>query len=131
MFRTLAVTLVVTLFSVNASFAREWIRLGERHVGFLTDHDKIEVGRFEGRFKRLKLIIRRNDIELNRIKVIFGNGQVEDAEFHRVIREGGEAVLDLRTVWSDGRFIRAVEMSYRSRPDFRGEAVAELWGQED
>ena len=131
MFRTITVALILSLASITSSYAREWVRLGERHVGFLTDHDQIEVGRMDGRFKRLKLFVHRNDIELKRIKVIFGNGQVEDAEFHRVVHDGGEAVLDLRTPWKDGRFIRAVQFNYRSRPDFRGEAVAELWGQED
>ncbi len=132
MFRKLGLALLVTLVSVSASYAREWVRLGERHVGFLQDHDRIDVGRFEGRFKRIKLIVHRNDIELRRIVVEFGNGQKEDAEFHREIRDGGEAVLDLRTGWSDGRFIRHVDLNYRTRPDWSGrEAWVELWGQED
>ncbi len=131
MFRTLAVTLVVMLFSISASHAREWVRLGDRKVGFISDHDVIHVGRHDGKFKRLKLIIRRNDIELNSIKVLFGNGEVEDIVFQRKLREGGEAVIDLPHGWHDGRFIRDVELHYHSRPDFRGEALAELWGQED
>jgi hypothetical protein len=131
MFRKLALGLAVMLLSVSASSAREWVRLGERHVSFFQDHDRIEVGKFEGRFKRLKLIVHRNEIELRRIVVQFGNGQVEDAEFRRQIPEGGEAVVDLRTGWSDGRFIRHVDLNYRSRPDFKGEAWVELWGQED
>jgi len=132
MFRTLAVTLIVTLLSVSASYAREWERLGERHVGFISDHDKIDVGRHEGKFKRLKLIVRGNDIELNSLKVTFGNGQVEDFVFNHKVRAGGESpTIDLRTPWANGRFIRAVELHYHSRPDFRGEAVAELWAQED
>jgi hypothetical protein len=131
MFRTLVVALMVTLCSAGASYAREWVRLGDRHVGFITDHDSIQVGRHDGKFKRLKLVVRRNDIKLNSIKVIFGNGQVEDVAFDRQLRDGGEAVIDLRTGWHEGRFIREVELHYRSRPDFRGEAIAELWGQED
>ncbi len=131
MFRTLAVALVVMLFSTGASFAREWVRLADRHVGFVADHDTIEVGRHDGRFKRLKLLIRRNDIKLNSIKVLFGNGEVEDVVFDRHIRDGGEAIIDLRSPWHEGRYIRGVELHYHSRPDFRGEAIAELWGQED
>ena len=91
----------------------------------------IHVGRHDGKFKRLKLIIRKNDIDLNSIKVLFGNGEVEDVVFNRHVHDGGEAVIDLRTGWHEGRFIRDVELHYHSRPDFRGEAIAELWGQED
>jgi hypothetical protein len=131
MFRTIAVTLVVTLLSMGAASAREWVRLADRHVGFVNDHDTIHVGRHDGRFKRLKLKVYKNDIELNSIKVFFGNGQEEVAVFNRHVRDGGEAVVDLRTGWAEGRFIRDVELHYHSRPDFRGEAIAELWGQED
>jgi hypothetical protein len=131
MFRTLVVALVMIVFSAGASYAREWVRLGDRHVGFVNDHDTIRVGRHDGRFKRLKLLIRGNEIKLNSIKVLFGNGEIEDVVFDRHIHDGGEAVIDLRTGWHEGRFIREVELHYHSRPDFRGEAIAELWGQED
>jgi hypothetical protein len=131
MFRILVAALAVMLFSVSASSAREWVKLGDRHVGFMNDHDSIRVGKHEGKFVRLKLIVRRNDIKLNSIKVVFGNGQVEDIVFDRHIPDGGEAVIKLSHGWHQGRFIREVELHYRSRPDFRGEAIAELWGQED
>jgi hypothetical protein len=132
MFRKLAITAMITVLSVSAAYAREWVRLGERRVGFVSDHDVIEVGTRDGRFKRLKLLVRRNDIELNSIKILFGNGEVEDFRFEERIRDGGESpTINLRTPWHDGRYIRAVEIHYHSRPDFRGEAIAELWGQED
>ena len=131
MFRILVAALAVMLFSVSASSAREWVRLGDRHVGFMNDHDSIHVGKHEGKFVRLKLLVRRNDIKLNSIKVVFGNGQVEDIVFDRHIPDGGEAVINLPHGWHEGRFIREVELRYHSRPDFRGEAIAELWGQED
>ncbi len=131
MFRKLAVTVAATLFSISASHAGEWVRLGDRNVGFINDHDTIHVGRHDGQFKRLKLIVRRNDIKLNSIKVFYANGEVEDVPFDRPIRDGGEAVIELPHGWHEGRFIQDVELRYHSRPDFRGEAVAELWGQED
>ncbi len=131
MFRKLAVTFAVTLFSISASYAGEWVRLGDRNVGFINDHDTIHVGRHDGQFKRLKLIVHRNDIKLNSVKVFYANGEVEDVAFDRPIHDGGEAVIDLPHGWHEGRYIRDVELHYHSRPDFRGEAVAELWGQED
>jgi hypothetical protein len=131
MFRILIAALAVMLFSASASSAREWVRLGDRHVGFMNDHDTIHVGKHEGKFVRLKLLVRGNDIKLNSIKIFFGNGEAEDIVFDQHIRAGGEAVIKLAHGWHQGRFIRDVELHYHSRPDFRGEAVAELWGQED
>ena len=70
MFRILVAALAVMLFSAGASSAREWVRLGDRNVGFGSDHDTIHVGRHDGKFVRLKLIVRRNDIKLNSVKVL-------------------------------------------------------------
>jgi hypothetical protein len=131
MFRKLAIALAATLVSISASNAGEWVRLGERNVAFVNDRDVIHVGRHDGKFKRLKLIVRRNDIKLESIKVFFANGEVEDVIFDRHVHDGGEAVIDLPHGWHEGRYIKDVELHYRSRPDFRGEALAELWGQEE
>jgi len=131
MFRTLVVALAVMFFSAGASYAGEWVRLADRHVGFINDHDTIHVGRHDGKFKRLKLKVYKNDIELNSIKVVFGNNEEEVVVFNHHIRDGGEADVELPHGWHEGRFIRDVELHYHSRPDFRGEAIAELWGRED
>jgi hypothetical protein len=131
MFRKLVVALAVSLFTAGAAYAGEWVRLGDRTVGFRNDYDTIHVGRHEGAFKRLKLLIRNNDIKLNSIKIFFGNGEVENVIFDRHIRAGGEAEIELPHGWHRGRVIRDVELHYHSRPDFRGQAVAELWGQEE
>jgi hypothetical protein len=127
-----AAAAIMTLFAISASYAREWERLGERRVGFISDHDTISVGRHDGKFKRLKLRVKDNDIELDSVKIVFGNGEVEDFPFRQRIRAGGESpTIDLRTPWRDGRFIKEVLLHYHSRPDFKGQAVAELWAQED
>ena len=102
MFRKLAVTLAATLFSVSASYAGDLVRLGDRSVGFINDHDTIHVGHQDGRFKRLKLVVRRNDIKLNGIKVFFANGEVEDVAFDHMIHDGGDAVIDLPTAGAKG-----------------------------
>ena len=41
------------------------------------------------------------------------------------------AAIDLKTAWKDGRFIRSIELHYHSRLNFRGEAIVEVWAQED
>ncbi len=130
MFRTLAATLALTLFSVCASYADEWVRLGEHTVAFSADRDVFHVERQDGRFKRLKLIVRRNDIKLNSIKIRFGNGEVQDLEFDRFMRDGEEAVIDLAHGLREGRHVQNVELRYHSRAGLGGEALAELYGQE-
>ncbi len=128
----IAALAAIAFLSSGSSYAREWQRLGDRHVGFISDHDTIEVGRREGRFKRIKLLVRDNDIELDSVKIIFASGEVEDVVFHHKIRAGGESPsINLKTPWREGRFIQAIQLHYHSRLNFRGEAVVEVWGQED
>jgi len=127
MFRKLALAAAALTAMAGAAYA-DCQELGKRNVSFFADHDRFEVGRFDGRFTKLRLRVHHNDIELSRIVTEFGNGQHEDAEFHQLIRQGSEADVRLATPWSDGRFIRHVDIKYRSRPDFRGEAEVVLLG---
>lgn len=131
-FILLAAITAAPLMLAKASYARDWEKLGERHVGFISDHDTIEVGRREGKFKRIRLHVKDNDIELDNVKVVFASGEIEDLPFHEPIRAGRDSpAIDLRTAWRNGRYIREIRLHYHSRPSFRGEAVVEVWAQED
>ncbi len=124
--------LAATLGSMSSSYAREWVLLGTRQVGFIADHDTVKVGKHEGRFKRVRLHVKGNEIELNSVKVVFGNGSSENLPLHERIRAGGQsAAIDLSTPWKSGRHIQKIEMNYHSKPNFRGEATVEVWAQED
>jgi hypothetical protein len=131
MFRIVIAALAALILSASASSAAEWVRLGERHVGFVNDRDTIPVGRHDGRFVKLKLFVRGNDIMLNSVRVVFGNREVETIPFQHHLHSGGEVTIPLPHGWHRGRFIHEVELHYHSRPNFRGEAVVELWGKED
>jgi hypothetical protein len=132
MIRTLAVVAVAiftTLVSLAPSYARDWEKLGERVVNFALDRDVIPVGRSEGRFKRIKLIVRDNAVVIESLKVIYGNGVPEELPVRSEIRAGGETrAIDLS---GNARVIREVQLVYRSVPNFRGRAVVEVWGLQD
>ena len=132
MFRILVAAFTLILVSASASYAGDWVLLGDRHVSFVGDHDTIHVGRRDGRFVRLKLKVRKAEIKLNTIKVVFGNGEVEDVVFDHHIHEGGEADVNLPHGWHEGRYIREVELRYHTEPNWGGrEAHVELFGKED
>jgi hypothetical protein len=135
MLRTLTLALAVisaTLFTMSSSYARDWVLLGERSVGFIQDHDSIKVGRHEGRFKRIRLHVKGNEIELNSVKVVFGNGVSELLPLHERIAAGGESsAIVLATPWKSGRVIQRIDLNYHSKLNFRGEAAVQVWAQED
>ena len=109
--------------------AAQWVKLGEQRVGFNVDRDTIEVGRQEGSFRALKLVVRGADIFVIDMKVTFGNGETQDLVVNAAIRANTETrPLDLQ---GDGRFIQRVDFIYRARQGFSGRATVELQGLAD
>jgi hypothetical protein len=126
------ITLLLTLmFSTAHAQNREWVLLGQQTVGFRVDRDVINIGQPEEwyrnrSFRALHFMAERNDVFMMSVKLVYLNGYAEDFRIDRLIRQGSEMPLDLR---GERSFIRQIEMVYRSRPDFRGEAVIRVFGE--
>jgi hypothetical protein len=104
----------------------EWVSLGKRKVGFALDHDVINVGRSEGNFRKIKLQVTGNSIRLLDVKVVYGNGSIDDIPVRRHLRENSDTgPLDLR---GRDRIIRRIEMTYERQLNFRGSAYVEVFG---
>lgn len=91
----------------------EWAELGCQEVSlFGRDRDSIRVGRQEGRFKAIRLLVRGSDVEILDLKVIYANGQPDDISVQHLIRVGERTrPLDLK---GRERSIDRVEMVYRT-----------------
>jgi hypothetical protein len=110
---------------------REWVLLGEKSVGFLVDRDVIRVGRdedwFRSRsFRTLHFSADQNDIFMISARVVYLNGFEENFRIEQRIEDGEDLSIDLR---GERSFIRRIEMVYRSRPSFRGQAVIRVYGE--
>jgi hypothetical protein len=109
----------------------EWELLGQKRVGFGIDRDVIQVGQSEDwyrnrRFRALHFQAGRNDVHMMSIRLVYLNGSGEDFRIDRLIRDGEELPLDLR---GERSYISRIEMIYRSRPGFGGEAVIRVFGE--
>jgi hypothetical protein len=119
--------LAATAMAPASSYAARWELLGEKTVGFRVDHDVIRVGHREGRYERLKMRVLRNDIMLLSAEVVYGNGSVDHLRVHKMIREGTETrPFDLPGF--RGRYIKRIELTYRSRLNFEGRAIVQIFG---
>ena len=100
----------------------QWVELGCQQVSFIgKDRDTIKVGRREGRFKAIRLKARGNDVEMLDLKVIYASGEPDDIPVRSHIRAGRETrALDLK---GRERAIERIEMVYRSKPNFKGQAT--------
>lgn len=124
----MAFALAVDTAEARKGGKRNWEFLGSQKVGFVTDRDQIRVGRKDGDFSKIKLVVKGNDVEFKDVDVVYGNGQRDDIRIRNRIRAGGETrAIDLK---GGERFIRRVEFVYKSRPSFKGQATVELWGRD-
>jgi hypothetical protein len=99
-----------------------WDQLGCQKVGFLVDRDVIRVGRHEGKFKAIRLDVSGNDVFINDLKVVYGNGAPDDIPVRSEIRQGRQSgPLDLRG--HGERAIDRIELTYRAKPNFKGSAT--------
>ncbi len=102
------------------------VLFGAQYVGFLTDRDVIRVGNEVGKFAKIRLRVLDNDIHINEIKVVYANGESDTLAVNADIPKNS------RTNWIDlrgDRFIKEIQMVYRSRPSFNGQARIEIFGQ--
>jgi hypothetical protein len=94
--------------------SRGWVNLGERTVNGRMDHDRIEVGRYEGRFSKLTLVVENADVEMLDVRIEFG----DRTDFHPPVtgfyREGTRTrVIDMP---GGDRVIRFIDFRYRNAP---------------
>lgn len=120
----LACTLATAISATSASAAEQ---LGCQKVGFVKDTDVISVGKREGKFKAIQLRVSGNEIDMKDLKVIYGNGEVDDLAVRHQIKAGGETRwIDLK---GDKRFISQIRMVYSSKPSFKGFATVCAYGR--
>ncbi len=86
----------------------------------------IRVGNEIGKFQKIRLRVLDNDIHINEIKVIYANGETD------TLAVDADIPKNSRTSWIDlkgDRFIKEIQLNYRSRPSFKGQARIEVFGQ--
>ena len=95
-------------------------RLGCERAGFGSDVDIIQVGRKEGRYRALRLVVQGNKIDLRDVKVVFSNGDTQHLRMQNEIRDSEKSTpADLD---GDRRAIDRSELVYSSKPSFKGMA---------
>jgi hypothetical protein len=109
------------------SYARGWVYLGEAHVDGRSDHDKIKVGKSEGRFRALQIKVDRAPVEFRHVVVHYANGSSEEVQVRQRIRAGGSTRdIDLK---GRDRAIESVEIWYERAKYGSREPRVRLYGR--
>jgi hypothetical protein len=102
----------VSLYGVKFASPKPgpWALLGQTTVDGQKDHDRIVLGRAEGRFQSIQLRVTGAPVEFQRVIVNYGNGQSEEVEVRNRIPAGGQTrAIDLR---GNERVISSVDFFY-------------------
>ena len=102
------------------------VLFGTQDVGFLVDRDVIRVGPEIGKFDRIRLRVLKNDIFITELKAIYDNGDSE------TLLKDAKIGSDRKTDWialKNKGFIKELQLVYRSKPDFKGQARVEVFGE--
>ena len=101
--------------------------LGEQAVKGKRDRDVIMVGRREGRFTRLMLVVEDSDLEVHSMEVVFAGGDRFNPRLRHVFREEDRTrPIDLP---GNSRAIERIEFRYGNLPG-GGAARVQVWARE-
>ncbi len=130
--RALLTTLVLALLFVGARPAsadrwdpKGWLKLGEQRVNGRVDKDRITVGRHEGKFTKLTIVVEDSDIELLDFDVKFVGGGTWNPKVRHNFKEGARTrAIDLP---GDERVIQYIDLKYKNLPG-GGAATVAVYG---
>lgn len=107
--------------------SRGWTLLGGQTVDGRRDRDTLIVGRYQGRFDQLTMVVSDSDLDLQDFTVVFGNGDRWSPKLKHGFKEGQRSkVIDLP---GDDRTISKIELAYRNTPG-GGRAKVEVYGKD-
>jgi hypothetical protein len=111
-----------------ASFdPKGWTLLGQQEVKGKRDRDTIHVGRYEGTFDQLQLVVLDSDIELKDLVVYFADGQKWSPSLRTSFKEGQRSkAIDLP---GNNRTIVKIELLYQNTPG-GGAAKVAIYGRD-
>ncbi|HWO18634.1 MAG TPA: hypothetical protein VNO30_07650 [Kofleriaceae bacterium] len=105
--------------------SRGWTMLGEQAVSGRVDRDRVTVGRYEGRFSKLTLVVLDSDLELQDFTINFADGTKYEPRVQHYFRENARTrVLDLPP---NGGLISHIDLKYKNLPG-GGRARVQVWG---
>ncbi|NVB79418.1 MAG: hypothetical protein HOV81_13570, partial [Kofleriaceae bacterium] len=104
-----------------------WTLLGEQQVAGKRDRDTIVVGKYEGKFDQLQLVVLDSDIDLKDLTVFFANGEKWSPGLKTSFREGQRSrAIDLP---GNNRQIAKIELLYSNTPG-GGRAKVAVYGRD-
>jgi hypothetical protein len=115
-------------YGPSASRDREgWELLGQTEADLRNDRDRIQVGRREGTFRTLRVVVRGAPLDMSEMVVTFGDGETFSPKLKQRFDENTTSrEIDLP---GNRRAIKTVDFNYRSVNRREGRATVYLYAR--
>jgi len=127
--RLLAVMAVLMALAAQGLAAADLkpVLLGEKEVSFRVERDDLVVGLKEGLFSRLMFEVEKNDLEMIKVQVTYGNGKSDVIPLRHFFKEDSRSrIIDLPGA---KRIIRRITFFYKTTGQLvDGRAVIKVYG---
>ena len=122
-----AVVALLLLEGCASPRAGSWELLGRKDVSFSVERDHIDVGRAEGRFREIQIVVEGAPVEVYDVRIVFGDG----SDFRPTTRFTFAPGSTSRQIDLPGRdrFIRRIEFVYRKTSGVFRRATVTVYGR--
>ncbi len=110
---------------LSRDIPKDWVLFGVQTAEFGGDRDIITVGRDKGRFEKIAIRVRENDVFVRNIKINFVRGEAQNYPVNQMIPQGSRTA---EIALPRDRFIDTIELTYGTRPGGGRKAVIEVYG---
>jgi hypothetical protein len=111
----------------TAKIGSNWEKLGSKKVNYRLDKDVIRVGKHEGTFRKLKVVVTKGGLNMHRMVVHYGNGSKEEIKLkHNFSRRSDSRVIDLN---GRNRIIQKITFLYDTKNISRRRATVHVFGR--
>jgi len=105
----------------------KWELLGRQRVSLQRERDRIDVGKREGKFKQLQIRVDGAPVEINNMRITFGNDETFSPDLkHRFDENSKSRNIDLP---GERRTIKSIDFNYKSPSRREGNATVEVYGR--
>jgi hypothetical protein len=111
--------------SRQKDYQLKWALLATRTPPmFQPQTEVIRIGRQAGALRALRLKVKRHDVRVLELQVLFANGKTQDIPISGTIADG----TTTKEVELTSGFVQDVKIRFQSSPNLKGEGQIEIWG---
>jgi hypothetical protein len=111
-----------------APLSRDWQLVGKQELDPARDRATIETGLETGRFNAVLIRVRRDDVRLRGLSIVYGDGEAEEVDIQDTLYAGEEGqTLEIK---GRPRFIDRVDLRYRAGQRGTRRPEVEIWARQ-